>query len=123
GLPFLILEYLYESPRKRPLTVAGPRRLEQRVWAAMSALYHEYDPAKVARIMRFIVIEPERPARVGGFRIDSFRTPHTRRDVSLALRLALDGKRIAFSGDTGWTERLLPFSESADLFLCECTYF
>ena len=33
GLPFLILEYLYESPRHRKLTLAGPPHLEERTWA------------------------------------------------------------------------------------------
>jgi ribonuclease BN (tRNA processing enzyme) len=28
-----------------------------------------------------------------------------------------------FSGDTGWTEQLIPLSAGADLFLTECTYF
>ena len=30
---------------------------------------------------------------------------------------------MAFSGDTGWTEELIPASDGADVFLCECTFF
>ena len=44
-------------------------------------------------------------------------------DVSLAYRIAIGGKSIAFSGDSGWTEQMVPFVAGADLFLCECTYF
>ena len=28
-----------------------------------------------------------------------------------------------FSGDSGWNDELVEFSDGADLFLCECTYF
>ena len=34
-------------------------------------------------------------------------------------KLAIGGKSIAFSGDSGWTEELLPFVAGVDLFLCE----
>ncbi len=44
GLPFLMLEYMWESPRKRILTIAGPRHLEQRTCALFHNMYpaHEY---------------------------------------------------------------------------------
>jgi ribonuclease BN (tRNA processing enzyme) len=42
---------------------------------------------------------------------------------SLAFRIEIGGRTIVFSGDSGWTEELVPFAAGADLFLCECTYF
>ncbi len=39
---------------------------------------------------------------------------------STALRLS-DGERtFAYSGDTEWTDALLPIANAADLFICEC---
>ena len=39
---------------------------------------------------------------------------------STALRLS-DGERtFAYSGDTEWTDALLPIARGADLFICEC---
>ena len=32
-------------------------------------------------------------------------------------------KIISYSGDTSWTENLIPLSEGADLFICECNFF
>ncbi len=123
GLPFLILEYLFETPLRRKLVIAGPRRLEQRTWALFRTMYPSSDPAKVARKLKFVVLEAGKSVRIGRVRIDTIRVPHTERDISLALRVVAGGKRIVFSGDTGWTEELIPFSAGADLFLCECTYF
>jgi ribonuclease BN (tRNA processing enzyme) len=123
GLAFLILEYLYESPRHRSLTIAGPRGLEQRTWAMFHAMYREIDPARVAKRIKFAVLEPHHKARVDGMVVESIRTPHTRRDVSLAFRIGMNGRTIAYSGDTGWTDELVEISAGADLFLCECTYY
>ncbi len=123
GLPFLMLEYLYESPRRRMLTIAGPRHLEQRTRAMFKSMYPRMDTSPIERKLRYVVLEPGREMRLGPMRVASARTPHTRPDVSLALRVTLAGKSVAFSGDTGWTDELLTLSAGADLFLCECTYY
>jgi ribonuclease BN (tRNA processing enzyme) len=39
---------------------------------------------------------------------------------STALRLSDGDKTFAFSGDTEWTDALLPIANGADLFICEC---
>jgi ribonuclease BN (tRNA processing enzyme) len=123
GLPFLILEYLYETPLRRKLTVAGPRNLEERTWALFRIMYPETDVSGIARQLEFVELEPEQTQEVAGLPVQSIRTPHTVNDISLAFRVEVDGKAIVFSGDTGWTDKLIDLSANADLFLCECTYF
>src|SRR2546425_4881571 len=39
GLPFLFMQYAYEAPRTRPLTIHGPAGTERRVTASFSALF------------------------------------------------------------------------------------
>src|ERR1700685_2219002 len=39
GLPFLILDYMWETRRKKPLTIAGPARLEEGTWALMRRMF------------------------------------------------------------------------------------
>jgi ribonuclease BN (tRNA processing enzyme) len=123
GLPFLILEYMWETKRRKNLTIAGPRHLEQRTWSLFRGMYPESDTTEVARKMRFVVLEPGQPARLNKIQVQSVRTPHTVKDVSLALKVSVGDKVIAYSGDTGWTDELPEISRGADLFLCECTYF
>ena len=125
GMPFLLLEYLYESPRRRPLTIAGPRRLEERTWQLFHTMFpgNKPDLERLVSKLRFVVLEPGCDEKIGPMRIRTIRTPHMKPDISLALRIAIGGKSIAFSGDSGWTEEMLPFVAGADLFLCECTYF
>jgi ribonuclease BN (tRNA processing enzyme) len=123
GLPFLFLEYLYESPAPRRLTIAGPRNLENRVWALFRLMFPKSPGERLARKIRFVTLKPATRSRFGAVSVECIRTPHTTTDVSLAFKLTTDGKSLVFSGDTGWTEDLVPFSANADLMLLECTYF
>ncbi len=123
GLPFLILEYIWESPRRGKLTIAGPRHLERRTWNLFRLMFPASETKRIAGKLKFVVLEPGCTIRLGKARISTLRTPHTKPDISLAFKVAVDGKTIVFSGDSGWTDELIPFSSGADLFLCECTYF
>jgi ribonuclease BN (tRNA processing enzyme) len=125
GLPFLILEYLWESPRSKPLKIAGPAHLEERTWRLFNTMFpfSSGDLERVRRNLEFVELEPARRTRFGKIGIQSLRVPHMKRDLCLALKIEIGGKTIAFSGDTGWTDDLISFTVGADLFLCECTYF
>jgi ribonuclease BN (tRNA processing enzyme) len=125
GLPFLILEYLWESSPRKPIIIAGPRHLEERVWRLFNTLFPSGsgDIEGLRRKLKFVVIEPGCKRRIGKVQIAAIRTPHMKREASLALRITLNSKVIVFSGDSGWTDDLFPFVAGADLFLCECTYF
>jgi ribonuclease BN (tRNA processing enzyme) len=125
GLPFLILEYLWEGSPRKPIIIAGPRHLEERVWRLFHTLFPggSGDLEKLRHKLRFVVIEPGDKRRLGKVQIAAIRTPHMKREASLALRINFNGKILAFSGDSGWTDEFFPFVAGADLFLCECTYF
>jgi ribonuclease BN (tRNA processing enzyme) len=123
GLPFLILDYMWETPRKKLLTIAGPPRLEQRIWILMRTMFPHFDLAKVKHKLKFMVLEPGSSTRLGKFKVSAIRSPHTKPDISLSFRIDGAGKSIVFSGDTGWNDELVPLSAGADLFLCECTYY
>jgi ribonuclease BN (tRNA processing enzyme) len=125
GLPFLILEYLWESPRRKPLKIAGPPRLEERTWRLFNTMFpfSSGDVERVRRNLEFVALHPAHKERLGNVEVDSLRVPHMKRDLCLALKVMIGGKTIAFSGDTGWVDELVRFTAGADLFLCECTYF
>jgi ribonuclease BN (tRNA processing enzyme) len=126
GLPFLLLEYLYESPRKTKLIIAGPRHLEERTWRLFHTMFPGTKPdlEKLLARLKFVVLEPDCDLKIGPIRVAAMRTPHMKPpEISLALRLGMNNRTIVFSGDSGWTDEIVNFSAGADLFLCECTYF
>ena len=125
GLPFLLLEYLWESPRRKPLKIAGPPHLEERTWRLFNTMFpfSSGDLERLRRNLNFVELEPARKARLGRVQVETLRVPHMKRDLCLALKVTVGGKTIAFSGDTGWIDDLVSFTAGVDLFLCECTYF
>ncbi len=123
GLPFLFIEYLYEKPRRRPLRVAGPPGTEDRVRRLFRLMYGGGSSVKALPSTRFHTLQPGKNKIVKGISVFPFRVPHQERDISLALRIRYDGKRILYSGDSAWTERFVTHARGADLFLCECSFY
>jgi ribonuclease BN (tRNA processing enzyme) len=56
-------------------------------------------------------------------KIEPFPVPHLKEPPSLGYSLELDGRRIVYSGDSGWTEELAGHAKGADLFICECSFY
>ena len=123
GLPFLILDYMWETPRKKVLTVAGPAKLEGRTWLLMRTMFPHFELDEIKHKLKFVVLDPGSSTRLGKFKVRAIRSPHTKPDISLSLRIDGGGKSIVFSGDSGWYDELVELSAGADLFLCECTYY
>ena len=58
GLPFLFLEYIYENPRSRPLTIVGPPGTEERVRTLHATMYRELSKRPCCFDMRFRELMP-----------------------------------------------------------------
>ena len=125
GLPFLFHDYQYATLRRSPILVAGPRGVRRRV----EAIYRVLFPRAGARRRRFRVDyrvlragSPFRPPGGAGVRIVPFRVRHPSAGQGFGYVLDLLGRRLVYSGDTGWFEGLARVARGADLFLCECTH-
>ncbi len=125
GLPFLIMESEFNvrqdasrSSRTRPLVLAGPAGIEERVRqiAALFEYSASFDAARDRGMLTFIELAPGRPVRVGPVTAAVFPAKHTPEAIS--LRIGYGDKTIAYSGDTAWTDTLLRVEENADLFIC-----
>ena len=123
GLPFLFLEYLYERPRSRPLIVAGPSGTKDRVWELHRAMYRELSKRPMCFPLEFCEFSPGQTQVVCGVELLPFRVPHQEKDISLGYRVGVDRKSLLYSGDCGWNESLVQYSQGTDLFICECCYF
>jgi ribonuclease BN (tRNA processing enzyme) len=118
GLPFLILYLQFAAERHRPLTIAGPPGVGERVTEATRVLFGgAQGPWRFP--LNFVEISPGRAYDVAGLGVEAFPVVHGN-ITSHALRLD-DGQRVlAFSGDTAWTDVLLEVGRDADLFIMEC---
>jgi ribonuclease BN (tRNA processing enzyme) len=123
GLPFLFLHFIFDAPRRRPLTVVGPPGTEDRVRELHRAMYRELSTRPLPFEVRYVPVKDGEQVAIGGVELRGFAVPHQQHELSLGYRLQADGKTILYSGDTGWTEALVTQSRGVDLFICECCYF
>jgi ribonuclease BN (tRNA processing enzyme) len=122
GLVFLLLDAQHISRRTRPLTIAGPKGLAERLTAAREALFPRSSQVPSRFELRVAELEIGRRQEVDGLAVTPFQAAHSSGAPSLSLRLEADGRTIAFSGDTEWTEPLIETAKGADLFICEASF-
>ena len=120
GLPWFLVDALYVSNRSRPLIVTGPKGIEARFLTAAEALYPNITTTKQDFALSFVEYEERAPLEVGGVTVVPFEVKHPSGAPPYALRFHIDGKVVAFTGDTGWVEVLSEVARDADLFISEC---
>jgi len=123
GLPFLLLDYQFLARRERPLVIVGPPGARTRLDAALEVFFPKASVTKWRFAWRVEEVELDTDADVLGHTLRTTEVVHQSGAPSTALRLSDDKRVFAYSGDTEWTEALLPIAEGADLFICECYAF
>jgi ribonuclease BN (tRNA processing enzyme) len=120
GIPFLLLDAQFLSRRDKPLLIAGPPGTRARLDALMEACFPKSTGSKwkFAWEVREIAVGVE--TDVLGHSLLTAEVMHQSGAPSTALRLSDGDKVFAYSGDTEWTDALLPIARDADMFVCEC---
>ena len=118
GVPFLILDGQFTPAHAAARRGGTARRRGPRARGDGGVLPGLVDcPAAVRRPLRRAGRSRDADARVDlGHALR--RGPRERR-AALALRIAGDGKIVAYSGDTEWTDSLIDAARGADLFIAE----
>jgi ribonuclease BN (tRNA processing enzyme) len=120
GVPFFIMDAHYVSRRRKPLIVAGPPGLEARIFEAMEVLFPGSSRTHSEFALEFVELPDETATKVDSLVVTPYSVVHPSGAPSYALRIALEDKILAYSGDTEWTDALIPAARGADLFVCEC---
>jgi ribonuclease BN (tRNA processing enzyme) len=120
ALPFLLLDWQFHARREKPLTIAGPPGTRDRLDAACEVFF----PRSSKNAWRFPLeiseIAVGVPDEILGFAVRTTEVVHQSGAPSTAVRLSADGKVLSYSGDTEWTDALIPVADGADLFIIEC---
>jgi ribonuclease BN (tRNA processing enzyme) len=123
GLVWWLIHAQHVGKRTAPLSVIGPPGLAGRFVNAAEALFPGSSNLPRRYELNFIELLGEAPLEVGAIRVTAFDVNHPSGAPSYALRFELDGKVIAFSGDSEWVENLVPAGRNADLYIMECYHF
>ncbi len=123
GLPFLLLDAQF-TRRTRPLVVAGPEGIETRLTQVMEALFEHSSKTKQRFDLSVVALKPGETKAFGAVKVTPFPVVHgLSGGPFLAYRVEAEGRVIAYSADTEWTETLIPAARDADLFVAEAYYY
>jgi ribonuclease BN (tRNA processing enzyme) len=121
GVPYLILDGQF-TKRERPLAIAGPPGVRER----MTAVFEAALPTSSRTEQRFAVsyLElGETATRIGPLDVVALPVVHLPETAPHGLRVRVDGKVVAYTGDTDWCDALTRLADGADLFIAEAYSF
>ena len=123
GLPFFLLDAQF-TRRTRPLVIAGPQGIETRLTQLMEALFEHSSNTKQRFDLSVVALTPEESRSFGAVKVTPYPVVHGESGGPfLAYRIEAEGRVIAYSADTEWTETLIPAAREADLFIAEAYYY
>lgn len=118
GLPFMLCEIIALGKRNKPLTIIGPPATEERTKQVLESFFPGVS-VKEDTPVTFLTYEPGQVLEFDSLQITAYPVLHSPATHPHALRLVVEGKVIAYSGDTEWSDALIRVSMHADLFICE----
>jgi ribonuclease BN (tRNA processing enzyme) len=122
GLPFFLLDAQF-SKRKRPLVIAGPQGIELRLTRLMEALFEHSSAIKPPFELTVEALDPGETRAFGAVTVTPFPVVHgDSGGPFFAYRIEAEGRTLAYSGDTQWTDTLVNAAHDADLFIAEAYY-
>jgi ribonuclease BN (tRNA processing enzyme) len=123
GLPFFLLDAQF-TRRTRQLVIAGPQGIETRLAQVMEALFEKSSKTKQRFDLSVVALTPEESRSFGAVKVTPYPVVHGESGGPfLAYRIEAEGRIIAYSADTEWTETLIPAAREADLFIAEAYYY
>jgi len=123
GVPFLLMDAHFASRRARPLVIAGPAGVEDRIGRGLDVLFPGTGVLPFRFPLTYVEWTEREPVRAGPAEVTPFEVRHSTVMTCYGLRVELSGRLLAFSGDTEWTDALVALAADADLFVCECFGF
>jgi len=120
GVPFFLLDAHHVSNRKRPLTIAGPRGIMGWFTRMMEASFPGSSTHSYAFALSLVELEPDETRDFGTFQVIPFLADHGEPGgLAYMYRIGVEGKTLAYTGDTAWSERVIEAGREADLFIAE----
>ncbi len=121
GVPYLILDGQF-AKRERPLAIAGPPGVRER----MTAIFEAALPTSSRTEQRFPIsyVElGEQPTRTGPMQAIALPVAHLPATEPRGVRVRVDERVVSYTGDTDWCDALPRLADGADLFVAEAYSF
>jgi len=123
GLPFFLLDAQF-SRRVRPLVIAGPQGIEMRLAQVMEAMFEHSSRTQQKFELSIVPLEAGQSHSFGAATVTPFPVVHGQSGGPfLGYRIEAEGRVLAYTADTEWTDALVPLGRDADLFIAEAYTF
>lgn len=131
GLPFLLLEYVFPGAaggrtpaRTRDLTIVGPPGLADTIEQVNSLAFPKILDFPTSYKRHYVELSPGQKATVNKVELAAVRMNHAEGvlDTCLGYRAVTEGRRISYTGDTGWCDGLFELAEDAEVLVTDCNY-
>jgi ribonuclease BN (tRNA processing enzyme) len=124
GVPFFILDAQLISKRTQPLTIAGPQGMHERFERIMETSFPGSSKTKQRFDLSIVELQPHETTTLGELHITPFLAKHGDPvGSSFAYRIEAEGRTIAYTGDTEWTDELVETGRNADLLIAEAYFY
>lgn len=124
GIPFFMLDAQFFSKRREPLTIAGPQGLVEWYKRVMETAFPGSSTTKPRFELSLVELEPRMAVTVGDITVRPFRANHgDPGGPFFAYRFEAEGRSIAYTGDTEWTDELIEAGAGVDLFIAEAYFY
>ncbi|MBI2311927.1 MAG: MBL fold metallo-hydrolase [Betaproteobacteria bacterium] len=124
GIPFFMLDAQFFSKRTEPLTIAGPAGLGKWYERFMETSFPGSSGTKQRFELSLVELTPRETACVGELKVTPFQAIHGNPGGPFfAYRIEAEGRTLAYTGDTEWTDELIEAGRGADLFIAEAYFY
>src|SRR5215469_7098301 len=113
GLPFFLLDAQF-ARRTRPLVIAGPEGIETKLPQAMEVMFEHSSKTQQKFEFSVLTLKPEQTHRLGAVKVTPYAVVHGASGGPFqGYRIEAEGRVIAYTADTEWTETLVPLGRGA----------
>lgn len=124
GIPFFMLNAQLFSKRTEPLAIIGPPGLVTWYERVMEIAFPGSSYTKPRFALSFVELQASQQRTIACVVVKSFQAHQGNPGGPFfAYRLEAEGRSIAYTGDTEWTDELTPVAANSDLFVAEAYFF
>jgi len=124
GIPFFILDAQFFSKRREPLTIVGPPGLPSWFERVMETAFPGSSKTVLKFSLHLVELSTSEERAIAGVSVKSFQANHGNPGGPFfSYRFMVEERIIAYTGDTEWTDELVPVAKDADLFVAEAYFF
>lgn len=123
GVPFMLMDAMLGAKRTRPLLIAGPEDTQARLHEISEALFPGMHVMTPKFPLQYVDLAVGQPNHILDLVVTPQAARHTWQTNPLALRVEVDDKVLAYTGDGEWTDDLAKIGQGADLLIAESYFY